>query len=244
VSEATPVAPAAEPGFFEKLTSLYVSPTEAFRAIVARPKVLVPLVILVVLVAGFTALWVSKVDPVAFMREQIEQNPRTAEMPAEQKAAIVEQQAKFMPYFAVLPVFFVPLFYLATAGIYLVIFRFMYGADLTYKQSLAIVVWSFLAVGLVSTPLLVLVLFLKGDWNLDPNTVLQANVSLLVPATAPKWLVSLASSLDIFSFWTMALLAAGYGVASRRTLGGALAGVMAPWLVYVILKVGWAAMMG
>jgi hypothetical protein len=133
-------------------------------------------------------------------------------------------------------------FYLLTAAVYLLIFRFMYGAELTYKQSLSATLWSFLAVGLISTPLLVMVFFLKGDWNLDPGKVLQANLGVLVPSTAPKWLTALATSLDFFSIWTMALLAAGYGVLSRRKLSGALAGVMAPWLIYVVLKVGFTAL--
>jgi Yip1 domain len=244
LSEATPAVPAAKSGFFERLVGLYSGPTEAFRGIVPRPTVLVPFLILVVLAVGFTALWVSKVDAPAYIREQIDQTPRGAEMPAEQKARIIEMQAKFFKFTPAFVAVGVPLFYLFVAGLYLVVFRFLYGAELTYKQSLSITLWSFLAVALVSTPLLIAVFALKGDWNLDPGKALQANLSLLVPSTAPKWLNTLASSLDLFSFWNMALLAAGYGVASRRKLSGALAGVMGPWVLFVVLKVGWAALRG
>jgi hypothetical protein len=240
--EASPAAPA---GFVQTLAGLYTSPTETFRSIVSRPTFLAPFLILMFLTVGFTALWMSKVDPVAFMREQIEQSPRAADMPPEQKEQVIQTQAKFFKYFAVMPAIVVPIFYLLTSLLYLAIFRFLYGADLTFKQSLAIVLWAFLAVSLVSTPLMVAVFALKGDWNLDPNSVLQANLSLILDkATAPKWLYSLLSSIDLFSFWIMALLAAGYGVASRRTMGGAFAGVAAPWIFYVLIKVGFAALMG
>ncbi|HEX6738878.1 MAG TPA: YIP1 family protein [Vicinamibacteria bacterium] len=244
MSEASSVAPAAELGFFQRLTGLYTSPTETFRSIVARPTALVPILILLVLAGGFSVIWMSKVDRQAFMREQLEQSPRTANMPPEQKAQIVEKQAQFMPVFTVVILVFLPLFYLGTALVYMVIFRFLFGADLTYKQSLAITAWSFLAVGLISTPLMLAVFALKGDWNIDPGKILQANLTLVLPATAPKWLTALASSIDLFSIWIITLLSAGYGVASRRTLSGALTGVLIPWIVIIICKVGWAALMG
>ena len=244
MSEASPVTPSTELGFVSRLGGLYTSPTETFRSIVARPTALVPILILLVLAAGFSTLWMSKVDRQAFMREQIEQNPRAAQMPPEQKARIVEQQAKFMPFFTVGIVVVLPLFYLGTALVYWVIFRFLFGAEMTYKQSLAITAWSFLVVGLVSTTLMVVVFALKGDWNIDPNKVLQANLTLALPATAPKWLTAFASSIDVFNIWLIILMSAGYGVASRRTLTGALSGVIIPWVVIIIIKVGWAAMMG
>jgi len=239
-----PVAPAGQRSFGQILVGLYTAPTEAFRSIVARPTVLVPLVLCLVIVVGFSVLWVSKVDPVVFMREQIEQSPRTANMDPAQKELIIERQAKFFKYFAYVPVVAAPIFYLLVALTYLIIFRFMFGAELTFKQSLSIALWTFLVVGLVQTPLMLIVMAAKGDWNLDPNKVLQANLALLVPATAPKWLTALASSFDLFTLWILALLAIGYGVASRRTMSGALPGVLAPWIIIVLIKVGWAAMMG
>ncbi|NJR71586.1 MAG: nucleotide exchange factor GrpE, partial [Synechococcales cyanobacterium CRU_2_2] len=46
--------------------------------------------------------------------------------------------------------------------------------------SLGIVAWDFLAVGLVVTPLMLLVMHLKGEWNVNPGDVLQANPTLLL----------------------------------------------------------------
>ena len=244
MSEATPVAPAAERGFFDRLVGLYTSPAETFRSIVARPTALVPLLILIVLMAGFFGLWVSKADPVTFYRDQMEQSSWAQRMTPEQKEAQIQQQARFFPLTPVFVVVGGGVFYVLTALVYLGIFRFLYGADLRFKQSLAITLWTFLAVSLISMPLMVLVLYLKGDWNLDPNQVLQANLGIFLPATAPKWLTALASSIDLFSIWTLILLAIGYGVASRRTLGGALPGVMIPWVIYVVGKVALAALFG
>ncbi len=82
---------------------------------------------------------------------------------------------------------------LVTAGALLFVFRFFYASELSFKQSLAVVSWVLFAVGLVTTPLLLMVLGLKGDWNLNPQEVLQANLGLLLDkATAAKPLWALA----------------------------------------------------
>jgi hypothetical protein len=132
---------------------------------------------------------------------------------------------------------------LLVAGILTFVFRFFYAGEVTFKQALAITSWVLFAVGLVTTPLLLLVLQLKGDWNLNPQDVLQANLSLLVEKSAtakPLW--ALLTSLDVFSIWMVFLLAVGFGVASRKTTGSALWGVAIPWLLIVLVKVGWSAM--
>jgi hypothetical protein len=64
---------------------------------------------------------------------------------------------------------------------------------------------------------------------------------VLVKTTASKALYALAKSLDLFTFWTMFLLAAGFGAASKRSAGGAAMGVVLPWAVIVLGKVAWAA---
>ena len=140
------------------------------------------------------------------------------------------------------PLVFLPLALLLIAAVYLFVFRFLFGGDVTFGQSAATLAWTFLAVALVTTPLTLLVLWLKDDWTLDPRTALQANVSLFLDrAATPKPLYALAESLDLFSFWMLGLMAAGYGVANRKTTGWALAGVVGVWAVYVLGKVALAA---
>jgi hypothetical protein len=135
-----------------------------------------------------------------------------------------------------------PLSILIVAGILLFIYRFFYAGEVGFKQSLAITSWSFFALALLTTPLLLAVFALKGDWNLNPQEVLQANLSLLLDkAETAKPLWALATSLDLFSFWLIFLLASGFGVAVKKTTGSTLWGVVIPWAVIVAVKVGWSA---
>jgi hypothetical protein len=87
------------------------------------------------------------------------------------------------------------------------------------------------------------VLHLKGDWNVNPQEAVQANLALLLEkSSAAKPLWALLSSVDLFSLWTIFLLAVGFGVASKKPTASAIWGVAIPWIVIVLCKVGWAAM--
>jgi hypothetical protein len=62
-----PVAPEAPGGFFQNLVDVYFSPREAFARIVRKPSFVLPFVAYLVLVLGFTGIWMSRMDPVEFM---------------------------------------------------------------------------------------------------------------------------------------------------------------------------------
>ncbi len=129
------------------------------------------------------------------------------------------------------------------AAFFFFVYRFFYGGELRFVQSLAVSSWAFFAVGLVTTPLLLTVFGLKGDWNLNPQDVLQANLTLLLDrSTAAKPLWALLSSIDLFSIWTVLLLAIGYAAAVRKSLSSAIWGVALPWALLVAIKSGLAAL--
>ena len=239
-----PVTPEAPGGFFQNLVDVYFSPREAFTRIVRRPSFLIPLVAFLVLVLGFTALWMSKVDPVEFMKTQLEESGQWDKIPADQRETILDSAAGRMKIFGWIgPLVFTPLMLLVVAAALLFVFRFFYASEVAFKQALAIVSWSFFATGLVTTPLTILVLYMKGDWNGNPQEALQANLSLLLDrseAARPLW--ALFSSIDVFNLWLVFLLAVGFGVVSKKSTGSAFWGVAIPWLLIVLVKVGWAAL--
>jgi hypothetical protein len=239
----SPAASEAGGGFFQNLIDLYFSPREAFARIVRAPRILLPLVAYVAIVLGFTGVWMSKMDPHEFMKTQIEESGRADKMTAEQRQAVIETQAKMMPIFGwVLGPVFIAILVLCVSGGLLFVFRFFYGGDVGFRQALAIVIWTFLAVSIVSVPVTLSVLALKGDWNLDPNQAVQANLGLLLDkSTAAKPLWALFTSIDVFVLWMVVLLAVGFGVACKKPTSSTLWGVVVPWLIFVAIKVGWSA---
>jgi Yip1-like protein len=233
----------AAPGFLARLGGLYFNPGDQLHDITRRPAFWAPLVAFVALGAAFNAVWLHAIDPAEFARVQIEDSPLAEQLSPAQRAEGIAQQARVFPLRSWLwPLVFSPLSLVLLAAVYLAVFRFFYGGEVSLRQSLSIVVWTYLAVFLVSMPLTLLVLYLKEDWNVDPSTALQANLSLLLDkATVPRAVYSLAESLDLFSAWTVALLSMGFAAACGIRTARAAIGVVAVWAVYVAGKAGLAA---
>lgn len=248
MSEASPVVPVAEApaeaplGFGATLAGLYTAPTETFRAVARRPAWVVPFLAIIAMNLAFTFVWLRKADPVELSRAQMEEAGVFDRVPADQHDAIVQRQARLLPIFAWLgPIVFAPIVFALLAVVFMFVFRFFYAAETTLTQSLAVVSWSLFAVALVSTPLTLLILGLRGEWSVDPRTVLEANPAALFDKGAvSKPVHALLDALDLFSAWTLFLFSAGYAATARRSVGSAALGVVVLWAAYVGLKVALA----
>ena len=237
-------APATpESGFFGRIIGLWFAPEEQFPGIVARPTFWGAIAVLIALNLAFTAVWLQKVEPRDFMQRQMEESGQWEKIPPDRRGDILEQQSSFFPIMAwVGPVVGTPIVVALVAGILLGIFRLVYSAEFGFGQSMGITAWAFLPVALITTPLTLLVLWLKDDWAMNPSEALQANPSLLLDRSeVAQPLYVLAGSFDLFVLWTIFLLAVGYGVAAKRSTGTAFVGVVIPWLMFVALRVGFAA---
>lgn len=246
MSEVVPAAAAhaeADRGFLATLVDVFVAPGDAFRAIAARPRFLAPLLLAIGIGLAFSAVWVTKADPVEFMKAQTEESGAAERIPPEKRGEALETQAKFFTVFAwVGPLVFAPLMYAALAGLFLFVYRFFYEAEATFAQSLAVVAWCFAAFGLVLNPLILLVMALKNEWSVDPHSVVQASgAALLDKAITAKPLYALAGSLDLFSFWLIALLSIGYGAVIRKPASTAAWAIVTLWALYVAGKCAIAA---
>lgn len=227
------------PGFVASAVGVFTEPREAFLGILRKPSFWAPFLVMLAINIAFTAIWLTKVDPAEFMKAQMMESGQWDKTPAESRDQILETQAKFIPVFAwVGGILGVPIALSVISGVLLFIYRFFYASQVTFKQSLTLVSYVSLAYTIVATPLMLLILFLKQDWSLNPQDVIQANASLLLDhETAHKALWSFASSLDLLVFWQIWLFAVAFGVASGRRTSSALWGVVIPWGLIVLCKV-------
>lgn len=248
MSETTPTAPSPEPepqarGFLANLFDLYFAPKDAFTSILKKPRFLVPMVLVIALAVTFSAVWVKHMDAREFGKLQMQESGQWEKLSAEQRDQALGMQEKIMPIMIpamslVAPVVMI----LVTAAVLLLIFRVVMASTVGFRESVTITSFSFLAVSLISTPLMLLTMFLKEEWNVDPNQLMATNLAaLLDKAETAKPLYALAGSMDLFSFFTIFLLSVGFGVASKRSTGTAAWGVLVPWALIVAIKVGWAA---
>jgi hypothetical protein len=241
-SEAIPPDP--RPGFARQVVGLLFSPLATFEALLPKARPGPPFLAFMALTLGFFAVWFPRVDPVEFMKSQDEQTKRFQGLTADQQAEVIHRQVEVFRRLAWLqPLLAAPVLVGVVGAFLLFVYRFFYASEMNFVQALTITSYSFLVVSLVQTPLLLVTLSLKGDWNLRPDEAFATNLSLLLDKkTASGPVYSLATSFDLFSFWTMALLAGGFGVASRRRMGSAVWGIIIPWALLVAIKVALSAL--
>jgi hypothetical protein len=235
-----------ELGFFARLLGVYLAPGETFRSIVAAPRFWAPALALTVMSVLFTGLWLSKLDVVEFIKTQNEASPRFQNQTPEQQAKATEVGAKILkPFTAVIGVIGPILFISLAAFPLLFVFRFIYGSEVTAGQAMSIASWSFLAVRIVQTPLLLMTYFLKGDWNIPPDEVFQASPALLLDKQAVSHaLYTLLRGFDVFSFWIVCLMAIGFSRAGKSRFGSAIWGVLVPYLCVVGVSAAAVALFG
>lgn len=231
---------------FDRLVGVLFDPKATFPDIAARPRHWwVPLLLLVLLAVTFTFAISQRVGWGPLVRQQIEASPRAAQLPAEQKEQIIQQQTRLAPIFAYIfgPLAW-PFITLVLSGVFLFVLNVLLGTQLTFKPVFTVTAYSMLP-NFVGGVVAMVVLFLKrpADFNIQ-NPVASNIGAFLDPNTTPAWLVSLASSIDIFTIWALLLLATGYSAARKLAWGKVFTWVVAVWVVYVVAKSGLAQLFG
>jgi hypothetical protein len=227
-----------------RLVGVFVDPKRTLADVLLRPRWYVPVILLTLCSLAVVVTYSQHVGWDHIVRQSMEQSSRTQNMTPEQREQAVAMGVKFGSVIGYIQGFLGPTIgVLIVAGVLMFIANGMLAAQLRYAQMLGIVAYSFLP-GVLSAILIVAVMFMKSPEDFDIRNPLAFNPgAFLNPDSTPKWLISLASSFDLFSFWSIALLAIGISCAGRKiTFSKALGAVLIPWALWVVIKTGWTAM--
>lgn len=225
----------------------FTRPSETFRRLVARPTWWLPLLLAIVATVGVWPIAVQKMDMDRTIRESIEKRAEKSgrTLAPEMVNRQVEIGKKMMPVIFGGTV-------AASAVVFFVLALVLWGsakamgADARYKQLLAI--WGHASLPNLLKVILAVPIYLQlPDGSLTQEgaeQVVKSNVGAFLDPSAPAALRSFASSLDIFSFAVLFLLVLGIRRLPGLSKGAATAIPIVLWLVYVIGKVAWNAVMG
>jgi hypothetical protein len=249
VSDTPASVPAAEAPIspVSAIIGTFSSPSETFRRLIERPTWWLPLVLVIASTAAAWLVVSPKMDMDRTIRESIEKRAEKSgrTIPPEAINRQVELSKKLMPVFfgvalaggAVL-LFFPALVFWGSAK--------AMGADARYKQLLSI--WGHASLPNVLGTLLGIPIFLQlPDGSLTQEgvgEVVKSNVGAFLDPSAPAPLRALAGSLDVFSLSALFFLVLGFRRLPGLSKGAATATPIVLWLVYVIGKVAWRAVMG
>ncbi|MBA3438940.1 MAG: YIP1 family protein [Pyrinomonadaceae bacterium] len=244
-NSGTPAAPSVSTA--ETLTSIFFEPGSTFEALRARPRFLIAGLIITIVVASFSFLFIQRVGYENIVRAQIEAGAPDAD--TEQRDRAIEMQSR--PVFKALaygaPVIFIPLMLALGGALYLLGMMAM-GGSVNYKQALSVWTYASLPPSVLLMLGNILMLFLRASDEIDPvkdnRGLLQGNPGVLIDGVAHPVLATALSTLDIFSFYGLFLAAIGVRKVGRLSAGAAWGVVLAVWLLGVMLRILLATVSG
>ena len=223
-----------------RLAGVFFSPIQAFADIVRRPRWWIPVVIIAILGTVAIVAFSQHVGWDQVVRKSIDQSNQN--MTPEQRQQAIAVASRFLPLLGYVTPILVAFNLVLIAGVMMFLTNVVMGADIRFPAMMGVVGYSGIPPALVTTVLTILVMFMKSPDDFDISNPLAFNVGAFLPDGTAKWLVSLAGSMDLFSFWRIGLLAGGLSVASPKlSFGKALFVVVFPWALYVAGKTALAA---
>ncbi|MGB7022191.1 MAG: YIP1 family protein, partial [Candidatus Acidiferrales bacterium] len=198
---AVPEAPQQQIGAFGRIIGAIINPRPTFEDIARKPGWLLPVLLLIILSLTITTVFGKRVGWRAFMEKQLAQNSRVQQLTPEQREQTLETQVKVAPILGyVFGVIGFPIVALVIAAIFMGIFNATSSAALDFKTSFSVVVHSWMPY-VIASLLGILILYLKPPDQIDLQNLVASNAGTFLSSDAPKWLLALCTSLDIFTFW-------------------------------------------
>ena len=227
---------------FGRIIGVFFSPKATFEDIVRKPSWILPVALLTMLSLGVSFSINQRINWRDFITQQMEKNPQAANLSTEQKEQRAEAGAKFSGPFTYAVGLCGPIVAVLVVGLVMWgAFNLLGGANTNFGTSFAITAHAFMT-GLISSTLFIVVLYLKPFGTVDLENPVAANLAAFLPEDSAKWMVALLKSIDVFTFWTLILLAIGFAATNRKKLKGSKAFMIAfsVWAAYVVCRVGWA----
>ncbi len=239
-------APALSPG--GRIAAAFVSPTALFEDI-TRSTSWWPAFLLLTLVSVLFSLTVQK--QVGWTRAYetiLRQTPKQEERFAQMQPAQAAQGKAMAGKFVEVTAYGSPIIILLVTGIVAAVLlgtlNFAFGGTATYGQLFAVYMYASLPFAIQSL-LGVIALFAGVDSGafLISNPV-GSNLGYYLSPDTAKWLIALATSLDLFTLWVLVLLVLGCSIVAKVSRASAAVAVLGWWVLFVLIKVGAAALQG
>jgi Yip1 domain len=225
--------------------NVFIEPGRVFDDQRRKPRFVVAGIIMVLAISLFQLLFIQKYGLDKIVRARIESSKRTADMPADQKEKVIEQQSapifKYITY-GITPVAVIIVFLLG--GLIYWLGSNAVGGSSKYFHGVAVWVYASLPPALVFTAANLIVMVFKDPDTIDLATAQQglvkANLGFFVDAKAMPAIAALLGSIDLFAIWGWVLASIGLQKVAKISSGAAWAIVLLVALIGVAFKVAGA----
>jgi hypothetical protein len=237
-----------QPGLSEpqRIINVFVAPSKTFADIRRSSRWWVPFLLSSLFAYALVFTVGQKVGWEQVTENQIKLNPKAVErmdqLSPEDRAKRMSLSVTITKVISYAIPVVVLLIDLLIAAVLMATFNFGVGTEITFGQSLAIVMYAGV-VGIVKSTLAVITLFAGSNveaFNFS-NPVGTNPAYYMSVADSPAWLYRMCSWFDILTIWVFVLIGIGFAVVGRKKVSTGIA-VMAGWFIaLVLLTTGWVA---
>lgn len=239
--------PEVQPGLSEgeRLIDTFFAPSKTFTDIRRNPSWWAPWLLLSLISIAFLQTVGMKIGweqvtrnelRISGRAEKFEQAPPEQQQKGMQLSQTIYKVTSWAPPVTLL------LFALILGGILMATFNFGMGAEVTFKQSLAIVFYAFVP-SLLGSILGIISLVIGVDpEGFNMRNPVATNPAYFMDPTKAKFLYGMASAIDIMTIWTIILLGIGYSSISKVKKGTAIATIFGLFIVWKLIVSGISAL--
>lgn len=211
-----------------RIIGVITSPRATFDDIVQKPTWLLPFLLVVVLGVVNSYLLIDIIADEQI--EQMSQNPNMTEQQMEMASNITRN------YGWMFAIATTPLFYVIVAAVLLFTGNVILGGESRFKVLFSVTCWSGI-ISIIASAITVPVMISREAIE-SPTSL-----AFLAPSDdKTSFLYGLLSSLDLLTFWYVAVMGIGVAAAYRFTSQKGIVVTTVWWLILIVVGAGWRAM--
>jgi hypothetical protein len=228
----------------ERVVDTFVAPSKTFTDLLRSTNWLLPILLYMLVSAGFAFAVDKKIGYDAVTEQAIQQSQtaqdRMASLSPADRALAVHRQSVGTKYVSYVGGIFFLIFGLIAALLNWATINFGFGAKTTFGQNFALQMYASLPLIIKSLLSIILVYAGVGTENFNMRDPVGTNLGFYMTDSA-AWIKTALAFFDIFGLWALALGVIGLACISGKSKGQAAIVVFGWWLVLLFVATGLTA---
>jgi len=229
----------------ERVVDTFIAPSKTFSDIRRNANWIVPWLLMSVFGLALVFVVDKKLSMETAYENQLRLSPKQMDkidqMPADQKAKAMQLGASITRYFAYASPVLTIIFVGVVAAVLMATFNFGFGAEVKFKQAMAISMYAFLP-SIIKSLIATAVVGAGAAEGFTFQNPVASNLGGLVDPNSSHFLYSVLSSIDAFSIWILILTGIGYSCVTKVKRGTCMAVVFGWWAIVTLVGAGIGAL--
>ena len=229
----------------ERVVDTFVAPSKTFTDIRRNASWWAPWLLMSVFGLAMVFVVDKKLGMETAYENQLRLSPKQMDkldqLPADQKATQMRIGVNITRYIAYGSPLLTIIIVGVPAAVLMATFNFGFGAEVKFKQSMAISMYAFLP-STIKSLIAIGVVAMGGAEGFTFQNPVASNLGGLVDPSSSHFLYSILTSIDIFNIWILVLTGIGYSCITRVKRGTCMAVVFGWWAVVSLVGAGVGAL--